>query len=179
MDDDRLPWLQSIRDKAVEITHPDYTLTSQEMSSRDEPIKEEVREMAEVLETSKQNSSANEPFSGSSRKQDEKMEAKSKRSSIARACVIACSALKKQYRDLLRGDPSSDLHVIHIYLQVEPDELRRRMHERKGHFMKESMLQSQLASLEEPIGEKDTITILQDDLQDQIKQAEIEMKKLL
>lgn len=186
-DDDRLPWLQIIRQKAIQITtHPEHSSTTlRELSSRDEPVKEErkVREMAEVLETSKQETSTdylNEPSSSRGDTQaDDKTEVESKKSSIARACVIACSALKRQYRDLLRGNPSNDLHVIHIYLQTHPSELRRRMHERRNHFMKESMLQSQLASLEEPIGEKDTITIQEGTIQDQVNKAELELKKLL
>ncbi|PWN35533.1 carbohydrate kinase, partial [Meira miltonrushii] len=93
------------------------------------------------------------------------------------ACVIACSALKRSYRHLLRhglseseseanlpADVDDHLHkdaldVYHVYLKVSPEELLRRMHERAGHFMKEDMLKSQLATLEDPTGEPRTLVL--------------------
>lgn len=161
-DTDRLPWLQCIRQKAVELTHPVHKqrASDRQRSSRDEPLAGEqaVREMAAVLETSEQSGGQME---GQGVADDGKARStESGEASLARACVIACSALKKSYRDLLRGPPgSTDLRTILIYLRIPPDELRRRMHERKGHFMKESMLQSQLATLEEPEGEVDTVVV--------------------
>jgi gluconokinase len=62
--------------------------------------------------------------------------------------VVTCSALKRTYRDLLRdGHPS----VRFCLLDVSPDELRRRLHTRRGHYMPASLLDSQLATLE-PLG---------------------------
>ncbi len=59
--------------------------------------------------------------------------------------VIACSALKRSYRDLLRkGPPSLDF----VHLDGDPDVIRARMSHRKGHFMPTSLLESQLATLE-------------------------------
>ncbi len=60
--------------------------------------------------------------------------------------VLACSALKQSYRDILRISPE----VRIIYLRVSSQALHRRLGERHGHFMTEAMLQSQLADLEEP-----------------------------
>ena len=60
--------------------------------------------------------------------------------------VLACSALKKMYRDELRVGPE----VCVLYLKADPEVLRARLHNRHGHFMKEEMLASQLAALEEP-----------------------------
>ena len=60
--------------------------------------------------------------------------------------VLACSALKQAYR--LELKLSSEVHFV--YLQVSPQVLQQRLHARQGHFMKEQMLASQLASLEEP-----------------------------
>lgn len=61
--------------------------------------------------------------------------------------VLACSALRASYRDVLaRGRDD----VRFVYLRVQPEELRRRLEARRGHFMRVGMLPSQLATLEEP-----------------------------
>ena len=60
--------------------------------------------------------------------------------------VLACSALKQSYRDILRVSPE----VCIVYLKVSTQVLHQRLRERHGHFMAEAMLQSQLADLEEP-----------------------------
>jgi gluconokinase len=60
--------------------------------------------------------------------------------------VLACSALKRTYRECLRVSPE----VHFVYLKVTPDLLRQRLRERRGHFMTERMLESQLAALQEP-----------------------------
>lgn len=62
--------------------------------------------------------------------------------------VMACSALKRDYRRrILAGEPAA----LFVLLDVERTELERRLHERKGHFMPASLLNSQLATLE-PLG---------------------------
>lgn len=63
--------------------------------------------------------------------------------------VLACSALKKSYRDKLRRQ-IGDLLVIH--LTGAPDLFERRMASRADHFMPSSMLSSQFADLEPPQG---------------------------
>jgi phosphopentomutase len=61
--------------------------------------------------------------------------------------VLACSALKKSYREPLGvGTPG----VALIYLKGDPATLAGRLAERAGHYMKAGMLESQLATLEEP-----------------------------
>ena len=60
--------------------------------------------------------------------------------------VVACSALKQQYRDLL----SRDLPVRFVLLRADADVLRARLQTRGGHFAGVSLLDSQLATLEEP-----------------------------
>jgi gluconokinase len=62
--------------------------------------------------------------------------------------ILACSALKKAYRQQLQVDPAQ---VRFVYLKVSPELLQERLAQRPGHFMKLSMLQSQLATLEEPM----------------------------
>lgn len=61
--------------------------------------------------------------------------------------VIACSALKQRYRDVLRGTLRN---VRFVYLKVDEATLARRLAERSGHFAGPSLLASQLANLEEP-----------------------------
>jgi gluconokinase len=59
--------------------------------------------------------------------------------------VVTCSALKRTYRDVLRQKG-----VRFIYLKVSPEVVRQRLARRRGHFFNPALLQSQLATLEEP-----------------------------
>ncbi len=72
-----------------------------------------------------------------------------RRNSEGRDLLIACSALKKQYRDYMQAGTLCKL----VYLKVSPAILQRRLEQRGGHYMKPLMLKSQLADLEEPDGE--------------------------
>jgi gluconokinase len=63
--------------------------------------------------------------------------------------VIACSALKEAYRDVLRVVPEQ---VKFIYLKGGYEVILSRMQGRDEHYMKPGMLQSQFAALEEPDG---------------------------
>lgn len=59
--------------------------------------------------------------------------------------VMACSALKKAYRDVIRaGDPSARFVLLHGNEAL----LSERLAARKGHFMPASLLRSQLDNLE-------------------------------
>jgi gluconokinase len=61
--------------------------------------------------------------------------------------VLACSALKASYRDvLLRGIPDARL----VYLRGSESIIAARLAERRGHYMNPALLASQLATLEEP-----------------------------
>ncbi|MFC9897489.1 gluconokinase [Nocardia sp. NPDC127579] len=77
------------------------------------------------------------------------------------SAVVTCSALKRSYRDLLRDGVADhpDARLIFVYLHGTRAELHRRMAHRKGHFMPASMLDSQLATLEDPTGEPGVITL--------------------
>ncbi|MGB6385947.1 MAG: gluconokinase [Terriglobales bacterium] len=66
--------------------------------------------------------------------------------SAQRNAILACSALKRTYREILRF--GQDVKVV--YLKGTPQLLQQRLHARVGHFMTERMLRSQLATLEEP-----------------------------
>ena len=62
--------------------------------------------------------------------------------------VASCSALKRSYRDLLRSTGDTDVHFV--YLAGPKALLAERLAQRRGHFMPGSLLDSQLAILEEP-----------------------------
>lgn len=67
--------------------------------------------------------------------------------------VLACSALRRDYREILRGpDPTSQ--VMFVHLAAPFDVLRARMESRE-HFMPPSLLQSQFDTLE-PLGPDET-----------------------
>ncbi len=65
-----------------------------------------------------------------------------------RGLVVSCSALKRSYRDLLRS--AGDDTVRFVYLAGSRALLAERMAQRREHFMPASLLESQLAILEEP-----------------------------
>ncbi len=62
--------------------------------------------------------------------------------------VLACSALKESYRQLLM---SSGVPVQWIYLKGDQELIQQRMHDRSDHFMPTGLLQSQFETLEEPV----------------------------
>lgn len=63
--------------------------------------------------------------------------------------VLACSALKRTYRDLLRGEDSKN-ELQFVYLKGSKELIASRLNARKGHFFKPELLDSQFAALEEP-----------------------------
>ena len=64
--------------------------------------------------------------------------------------VLACSALKHDYREYLeRHDPEC---VHYVYLHGSEELIRRRLAGRKGHFMGPALLHSQFEALEPPEG---------------------------
>ncbi|BCU79315.1 gluconokinase [Luteolibacter sp. LG18] len=62
-------------------------------------------------------------------------------------CVLACSALKDAYRQVL-VEAVPDLKVF--FLDGSPDLIRQRLEGRAGHFMPASLLESQFSTLEAP-----------------------------
>ena len=65
--------------------------------------------------------------------------------------VLACSALKRKYRDVLRVDG-----VNFVYLKGDCELIQRRLRARHGHFASDSILKSQFEDLEKPT---DAITV--------------------
>jgi len=70
--------------------------------------------------------------------------------------VIACSALKRAYRDVLR-DGQGDVRFLH--LTGEPALIMARQAARRGHYMPASLVASQFATLEPPDTEADVIDL--------------------
>jgi gluconokinase len=79
--------------------------------------------------------------------------------------VIACSALKRAYRDIL-VHRRNDVRII--YLNGTPDLIATRLSLRKGHFMPPGLLASQFKTLEPPGGSENPVTVSIDDSVDAI-----------
>jgi len=79
-------------------------------------------------------------------------EAAIKKLQTANSVIVTCSALKHKYRDVIRvanyEHPSVQVHFV--YLKVDETTLQERVKARVGHYMKENMVHSQMATLEEP-----------------------------
>lgn len=67
-------------------------------------------------------------------------------SAAGESSVIACSALKQAYREVL--SPNGD--VIFVYLKGSKELIAERLKARSGHYMNPNLLQSQIDALEEP-----------------------------
>ena len=70
--------------------------------------------------------------------------------------IITCSALKRQYRDVIIGGRPG---VRLVYLTASRELLADRLAKRRGHFMPASLLDSQLATLEAPGPDEDPLTV--------------------
>ena len=75
----------------------------------------------------------------------------------AGGCIIGCSALRKAYRDRIRALAGADTTFIH--LSGSRALIGDRMRARQGHFMPESLLDSQFATLEPPQADEQAITV--------------------
>lgn len=70
--------------------------------------------------------------------------------------VVACSALKRAYRDRLRAAAPG---LVTVFLEVDEAELARRLAARTGHYFAPSLLGSQLAALEPPGDDEGAIRV--------------------
>src|SRR5512135_2262207 len=81
---------------------------------------------------------------------------------IGRVCragghlVVACSALKRAYRDVLVG-ARTDVRIV--FLEGSPALIADRLARRKGHFMPPGLLDSQFRTLEPPQADEQAITV--------------------
>src|SRR5260221_7925551 len=69
------------------------------------------------------------------------------RRAAGKGVVLACSALRRLYRDILRAGHDD---VVFVFLQAHQAVIQRRLDERREHFMPASLLESQLLALETP-----------------------------
>jgi gluconokinase len=70
--------------------------------------------------------------------------------------VVACSALKRAYRDILIGD-RRDVRIV--YLKGDRELIARRIAARADHFMPPELLDSQFKALEEPTADERPIVV--------------------
>jgi carbohydrate kinase (thermoresistant glucokinase family) len=70
--------------------------------------------------------------------------------------VIACSALKRAYRDLLR---QADPDLRFAYLRATPDQIAERLARRERHFFPPALAAAQFADLEEPGVDESVIVV--------------------
>jgi gluconokinase len=70
--------------------------------------------------------------------------------------VIACSALKRRYRDILIGD-RADVRLV--YLKGKEELIAHRISTRHEHFMPPSLLHSQFEALEEPGPDENPVVV--------------------
>ncbi|MEO8248912.1 MAG: gluconokinase [Burkholderiales bacterium] len=73
-----------------------------------------------------------------------------------KGAVLACSALKKKYRDVLRC-PVPGLAFVH--LSITPEESQRRVSSRPDHFYPPSLVASQFEALQDPADEPGVLVV--------------------
>ena len=83
------------------------------------------------------------------------------RIAAGQSAVITCSALKRSYRHLLLdGRPE----CVMALLEVDRDDLMKRVASRPGHFFPEELVQSQLDTLEQPSsGDEPNVHVIHED----------------
>ena len=68
--------------------------------------------------------------------------------------VVACSALRRVYRDRIRRHAP---RVLFVFLDGSAETIRQRMARRVGHYMPPELLESQLRTLERPGHDEDDV----------------------
>ncbi|GEM06433.1 DNA polymerase delta subunit 1 [Rhodotorula toruloides] len=159
-DEDRIPWLHKIRETAILLTSHDGLAALDRPAVTPSPSEVDSAALSHELHAAVSRVQAP---SINARLETRQRAEKRKREAV----VVACSALTVQYRNLLRGEEARfvlpngkeitveehlDPHIetFFVYLQGTRPLLLNRMEHRAGHFMKASMLDSQLATLQEP-----------------------------
>lgn len=82
-------------------------------------------------------------------------------SQLPEGVIVTCSALKQKYRDVMRVATYNhpDVRIHFIYLRADEAVLMQRVNARQNHYMKSSMVHSQIEMLEEPDSEWDALSI--------------------
>jgi gluconokinase len=70
--------------------------------------------------------------------------------------VLTCSALKRAYRDRLRAAAPG---LRFVYMEIDPASARARIEARAQHFFAPSLVESQFAALESPVGEPGVLRV--------------------
>jgi len=88
-----------------------------------------------------------------------------------RSLVVACSALKKKYRQQLRTISGP---VFFVFLNGPMEVIQKRIQARQGHYMPSSLLESQFADLEDPAGEPRLVSIDVNQSKDEVLNQAVE-----
>jgi carbohydrate kinase (thermoresistant glucokinase family) len=72
------------------------------------------------------------------------------RTAAPNGVVVACSALRRAYRDRLRAALPGPASLRFVFLDGPPALIRQRLEARTGHYMPSALLDSQLHTLEKP-----------------------------
>lgn len=70
--------------------------------------------------------------------------------------VVSCSALKRKYRDQLRSHVRG---LCFVYIEIDVHTAAKRVGARSGHLFPRSLVTSQFAALESPLGEEGVFTV--------------------
>jgi carbohydrate kinase (thermoresistant glucokinase family) len=97
------------------------------------------------------------------------------RRAAGKGVVLACSALRRRYRDILRAGHDD---VDFVFLQADQAVIQRRLDARRDHFMPPSLLDSQFADLEKPGPDERAITVDADRPPEAIVEAVLEQLAL-
>jgi gluconokinase len=76
-----------------------------------------------------------------------------------RGAVLACSALRRSYREILRGSVDAKSPLCFLFLNIDEATSQTRVAARKNHFYPASLVSSQFATLEDPSGEPRVLTL--------------------
>ena len=72
-------------------------------------------------------------------------------------CIVSCSALRRRYRDLLRARTGD--RIVFVFPKVSAAVARDRLSRRPNHYMPQSLLDSQMATLELPGSDEPVLTV--------------------
>lgn len=72
------------------------------------------------------------------------------------AAVLTCSALKRAYRERLRDAVRG---LLFVFMEIDPPSARARLEARASHFFSPSLIDSQFAALESPVGEAGALRV--------------------
>lgn len=70
--------------------------------------------------------------------------------------VLSCSALKRRYRDQIRPHVPG---LRFVYIEIDVHTAAKRVESRSGHLFPRSLVTSQFAALESPVGEEGVFTV--------------------